>query len=453
MADTYVNATTTIVLVDGAVAETASAPTEFLSQADVVGDALRRLSRGTDFDSMSYQERVYEILDRTNNLLFRPEGAVDTRGWTLQENLLSRRMVRIAKEGVFWDCLHHSASDRRPTGIPGDFSPGFRDTDDRNARRLLAGLSGTGVDPYWLWRKVIQDYSRRHLTKEGDRLAAIDGITQKMSKLLDDRCYVGIWAKDAVRSLLWFVEPRRDGIIGTTKDSPQPRNFSSGGPLVPSWSWAKTGAPVEYRLWHPHARNVAGGVEKFAELAAVKSITAQPRFGTAFYNFDGLLRIEGSCTKAWLYLDVVFVPYSQDFGTVNAVFSGGATDLPQNPQDMRAAMRIFRRQNPHERLGFPQIPGLSRMASVLADSNDPLPEPPTLEAVRLLLLAKGGYNSLVGQYCLVLAKESPGRYRRVGICVFDAGQVCLSVSKGCASCAGPAEVRSCAGEFKTIQII
>jgi len=435
MIDTYTNATATIVLVDGTDIYRASAPTIFLSQASrVVDNALGSLE----------PEQVYELLERTGNFAFRPEGVVDSRGWTFQEKLLSRRIISITKDGVFWDCLHHSASDRRPTGILGDFSPGFRDTDDRNTRRLLAGLGGTGVDVYQLWRKLIHVYSRRRLTNEGDKLIAIDGITRRFSILLEDQCYAGIWAKDAVRLLLWFTEERRirqpeDPI----NDIVQLTHSSSDGSRVPSWSWAKMSAPIEYRLWHPHGRH-ASGVETFTELAAVEAITARPRSSNPLCDFDGLLRIEGSCTEALQFRDAVFVRHSRDF----------SPDL--HPRELLQSVeyayssRSPWNENPHTRVRGRDVSFVFHVAAFFPDSGELSSKPQT---VRLLLLAKGGYTDMhVGQYCLVLARGSPGRYQRVGICVFDTWQVCLSVPEKCASCDGLERLRNCRGKLEITEI-
>jgi len=478
MAATYTNASITIVLADGSGLDMASGTIEFLSDSRAVVDALRDLAqKNADDDWSPYQERVYEVFEKSNNFPFRPEGEVDTRGWTFQEKLLSRRIVSITKDGVFWDCFRHSSSDRRPTGILGDFSPGFRDTNDRNTRRLLAGLRRTDIgdsasDPYLLWRRLIQDYTRRDLTDGRDKLIAVEGITRRMGKLLNDKCHAGIWTADAIRSLLWFVEPSCNSLL----QSRVTRNDALSSVFdAPSWSWAKVKGPVEYRLWHPHARNAAGGAETFTALARVRKITARPKGWRHFNAFDGRISIVGPCIEAWIDSDVVFVPRSAGFKLRNRV----PRDTP------RGALHELRHQHQTGQANIQLSTGSFHMASfigdgdtiALMDARSGSPETRTqrdpelvetqreateaprtvLEAksVKLLLLARGGYTEMaVGQHCLVLeeVEEKPGQYRRIGLCVFDVWQVCLSAPKSCPACPRPRKSRHCRGIYEMIEI-
>jgi len=162
----------------------------------------------------SNQESVYLWLTKSGNFVSRPLGELDDRGWGYQEQLLSSRIISLTKEGVFWDCLHHSASSNRPTGILGDFSKNFGHSDNRGFKRFLLNPNTLvpSEDYYWLWRRAVQSYTKRKLTKKSDRLVAFEGITRRMTSLLEDECILGIWKRDALRSLIWFVEPsHREG--------------------------------------------------------------------------------------------------------------------------------------------------------------------------------------------------------------------------------------------------
>ncbi|CAJ2508937.1 Uu.00g139630.m01.CDS01 [Anthostomella pinea] len=195
------NAALTIASVDGSSLSDASKNRSFLNQA----------SQLLSFDvSDSDPEDIYKILDRTGNFISRPEGELDGRGWAFQEKLLLPRTLSITRDGMYWDCLHYSACDQRPTGLLGDVSPGFQDVDDRAFKNILIGSPLTGGISkqlgYWLWRRAVQEYTSRELTKKEDRAIAINGIARRMGALLEDEQVLGIWRQDSLRSLIWFVE-------------------------------------------------------------------------------------------------------------------------------------------------------------------------------------------------------------------------------------------------------
>ncbi|KAL8418292.1 hypothetical protein RB594_001776 [Gaeumannomyces avenae] len=227
----YTNAAVTISLADGTGLDRLARvrETSFISNPQALCSMLSGIpcqtNTGLDIPSSS-QERLYRALTATHNFVSRPLGILDSRAWAFQERLLSRRIISITREGLFWDCLHHSASDRRPAGIKGDHSPEFRDSDDRNLKRLLLGAlpgpfetsdsvplasrNASRSDLLRHWRRILQQYTKRSLTYQTDKLVAADGVMGRMGKLLLDDNVLGICRTDAVRCLLWFEEPRLD---------------------------------------------------------------------------------------------------------------------------------------------------------------------------------------------------------------------------------------------------
>jgi hypothetical protein len=268
MASIYGGAFLTVAFVDGSSFETAAKASGGVFVSGLDTDAFwngQRLPFRPE-----YPESVYRWLDRTGNFPSRPEGNLDTRGWTFQERLLSLRLLSVTREGLFWDCLRLSASDWRPLRFRGDFSPKFRDTDERKAKRFLfnrtraipwksggspSGLttwltqSGERAEQYRLWRLLVQNYTTRAFTDQGDRVIAIEGVIRFFGMALDDKYELGVWMGDALRSLIWFVEPNDTKEV-THPDMP---------PIIaPSWSWTSVSGPIQYRLWHPFSRRTDG---------------------------------------------------------------------------------------------------------------------------------------------------------------------------------------------------
>lgn len=155
-------------------------------------------------------ESIWAWLDSTGNFPTRCKNELDTRGWTFQERLLSRRILTIDDNGFFWDCGCMNAEDSRPLGLRGDFSPKFRDSDERKVKSLLLGPRDETLQDharfYYTWRQITHNYTRRSFTHYSDRMMAIRGAVTVMEAALQDRCFLGIWKNDALRQLAWFCE-------------------------------------------------------------------------------------------------------------------------------------------------------------------------------------------------------------------------------------------------------
>lgn len=321
MGDIYHNAVFTIAAVDGTRLVDSARKQPFLSDAPdpaTPGSDKRLQVLGGGY-TLSTPERIWKRLLDTGNYPSRPSGTLDEMGWSFQERLLSTRTVSITKEGIFWDCLHHSASCRRPAGFLGDFSPKFRDTDERAFKRLLSELSvleaGKGpAESYRLWRRAVQDYTRRKLTYPKDRVIALNGVAQKMSIHLHDEYILGLWKRDMLRSLIWFVEVK-------PPEPPEPamlpfietrRRVNIKPPPItgPSWSWVSNIHPIHYRMWHPFERHLERKVERVKELASVEHVSVQRHNPLAFNHFGGLLVLRGPTVRGFVLDRFVSIPKS-----------------------------------------------------------------------------------------------------------------------------------------------
>lgn len=170
--------------------------------------------------------------------------ATDVRGWTLQEQLLSQRLLHFSAEQVLWECTTCRASESDPVGernkhrfgkdVPSQLIPldlrelmtqhdqGFQvvDCHERTQRQ---------------WQSLVENYMARKLTKESDRLMAVIGIASRLEPLLDTSFVLGVWSSTQFwPSLLWRLKPRTDELPG-------PPNTS-----FPSWSWASARTRVVF---------------------------------------------------------------------------------------------------------------------------------------------------------------------------------------------------------------
>ena len=288
MASTYMNALFTIAAVDGTRLAMAAQFRPFLSG---------KLTESPNLQDAD-PEQIHRALQDTGNFISRPTGVLDTRGWALQEKMLSRRTISITSEGIFWDCLTHSACDRRPCGILGDWSPGHKHRDDMKFKRLLLKKMSqvSPENPYGRWRGAVEEYPSRDLSYGTDRLAAMDGIKNQMSSLLGDECVLGIWKKDAVRSLLWF---RTDRFMWSKKVWLS----KSDNIEAPSWSWASVKGQISCSLFRDHEYSSDRTHEHTTELATVHHVSYTNLNPRSLDKFSGSLILTGALIRGRLLLE------------------------------------------------------------------------------------------------------------------------------------------------------
>ena len=158
------------------------------------------------------------------------------RGWVYQERMLAPRFLHFLDQELAWDCRTESTCecdcqthDIGTTSSMGYIKLAF-DSELQSASRSIVSI----------WWDIVASYTKLYLTKETDRLLAIDGIAQAFQKRRPPGSgyFAGIWSDSAVRDLLWEVWAERQG-------KKPDRNEA-----VPSWSWASVSMSVGYPLLH-----------------------------------------------------------------------------------------------------------------------------------------------------------------------------------------------------------
>ncbi|CAH0057353.1 unnamed protein product [Clonostachys solani] len=151
-----------------------------------------------------------------------------TRGWTLQEEILSRRMLHCSDRELSWTCLEGRCTERIPEQ---EDIRGRRKWKYAMRRVIVTGIDGYGnlnkltrEDVLNNWLEIVENYLKRELSKPGDRLAAIQGVQEAIGGVLNDFPVAGIWKGQFLApSLLWKVsEPKTKSApllgISTIKD-------------------------------------------------------------------------------------------------------------------------------------------------------------------------------------------------------------------------------------------
>lgn len=192
----------------------------------------------------------------------------DTRGWVMQERLISRRIVYFGRRQLFWECQEMTyKEDGIQDGseiLAGDGSP-KRDLYGKLARyKLSAPLNailsifvGT-VGPIFLYG-VIKDYTSRELSYGGDKEKAMAGIAQAINLRLGMPDYAyryGIFLRYVDRLLLWHW---KSGFLEKPENS-----------RAPSWSWMAYDGQIS--ILKPLRISRSIGDCSFVDTASVRSM-------------------------------------------------------------------------------------------------------------------------------------------------------------------------------------
>ncbi|KAL3595775.1 hypothetical protein FPOAC2_10138 [Fusarium poae] len=158
------------------------------------------------------------------------------RGWTMQERILSPRIIHFASDQLYWECYHgiQESEDKllwmgRSLTIPKIAHRVKSAKDAEQKKKQLKKLL-----QYWYVHVVGGDYSHRSLTYGEDKLVAIGGVARALDNIESMGYMVGHWGDDddeLIKSLCW----------------------KRGGPgqkaakyRAPSWSWASQDSFVDF---------------------------------------------------------------------------------------------------------------------------------------------------------------------------------------------------------------
>ncbi|KAJ4289051.1 hypothetical protein N0V90_011393 [Kalmusia sp. IMI 367209] len=186
----------------------------------------------------------------------------DTRGWILQEHLLSRRCLYFAPDAIYFQCGEETSSEG---GCNERYEAHLMDKDHlgdgfiiekENRVNPIFGLDLVYDLPprqrltkvFHAYTKLVGLYSQRTLSYKSDVLKAFAGMFAVLEEHFQSTTIHGLPAAVLSHALLWSPSarlPRRGSELPTGL-----RPISNPDPQFPSWSWVGWDGPVEYRLFH-----------------------------------------------------------------------------------------------------------------------------------------------------------------------------------------------------------
>ncbi len=244
----------------------------------------------------------------------------NTRGWTFQERLLSRRILHFTERKFFWEC--HATDTSEENEPPRD--PRYRtswleiEDIDKPSSLIEQDTEPWESSRFDMWYSIVSRYtcsgpfvqgtrltlsrfSVRELSCETDVLPALSGLAHafgliyKIETSTDGNEYLaGLWREDLARGLLWAPH-----------DSSRTRRSTHF--VAPTWSWASIKGKVHFpsRSSRTSLRFVSANLELKAEdrlgaivaaniillarLRCLSQVVERPE--SSWYPLD--LRIEG----------------------------------------------------------------------------------------------------------------------------------------------------------------
>jgi hypothetical protein len=211
---------------------------------------------------------------------------VNKRGWTLQERLLSPRILLYGTSQLVWQCQTEQLSNG---GVDRNFY--YPGTERLNAA-FFADKASPSLKPMsaWdlasSWIDIVIDYTHRSLSFEDDKLEAIAGIASEFQRLQNgDRYLAGMWRSCLIMELMWMVDASKE--IRALR--PRPGKYRA-----PSWSWAAIDGPTAFSgSWEGWPEKTAN----YADILRCETVLASSEAPTGRV-IDGFLEVLGQIKQA-----------------------------------------------------------------------------------------------------------------------------------------------------------
>lgn len=157
---------------------------------------------------------------------WRSEAPLFRRGWTMQETLLSSRILLYGQRELIFLCLE---GERCEGDVPSDIRY-FQTFFDPGSNLYVQ------LDHPDSWGYLVSAYSQRLLAVEEDKLLGIAALAENYGKTRAVGDYLaGMWRENFLEQCLWTTEP----FPAVGREAKRPERYRA-----PSWSWASFDAQI-----------------------------------------------------------------------------------------------------------------------------------------------------------------------------------------------------------------
>jgi hypothetical protein len=188
-------------------------------------------------------------------------------GWTLQERVLSPRVLIYKKDQLAWECQTSATTESGDDlGGVGEmrFWKSAGDALSEEGQKLGTWASELS------WQGIMTDYSARALSNPSDKLIAIAGLAKAFATIhnrTSEQYLAGLWRCSLLDDLLWIHEP-----IALGHRHPRGRPVED---RAPSWSWAAVDGNIRW----PMANKIGRGPYHVSVVSASVDASHDESFG------------------------------------------------------------------------------------------------------------------------------------------------------------------------------
>jgi serine/threonine protein kinase len=250
------------------------------------GPAIRKLTGG---HYCKHECRAFQPLLEDTASTMTLDSPISMRAWTLQERVLSRRVLHFSSTRLAWECGSGTSISDSISIMRNSIGTGERilSSNDFESKDLcLAALQAPPTPQVRkLWRDIVREYSKRQLTRPFDKLPALAGLAATISVFGGGEYLAGLWIDDLKHSLLWSRDFSVPPAVRPTY-------------RAPSWSWAAIDSKV---VW---SKSVTDLPDDCKTTILSCSTTLSSKYSPFGAVLDGYLEISGPMQKV-----VVIHPY------------------------------------------------------------------------------------------------------------------------------------------------
>jgi len=238
MADVYANCYITIAAVSSAnCAEGFKIPAELsVSGSTSAGQPYRVFAEPRDVD------RYHPFPPILTALKIEVAWPLLSRGWVLQERLLSPRVLYITQFEMIWECRGRICCQCDDPARNQRMSEGLKDftllKDTSASGWLLTDTERLSSDSTKNWHNLIERYTEMHLSVPADKLPAISGVAKRIAAQRPRTSYIaGLWRDTLAIDLLWVRQSGRSWALQSQSQEMRLARMALQD-RAPSWSWA-----------------------------------------------------------------------------------------------------------------------------------------------------------------------------------------------------------------------
>ncbi|KAH9870039.1 hypothetical protein J1614_006961 [Plenodomus biglobosus] len=186
---------------------------------------------------------------------------LETRGWGLQERVLSSRILSYTANELQWICqsARYCECGKISQTVTYGHSPNEMRTKMRGPVFQL-----TAAEAWDKWKMLVDTYSPRLLTNQEDKLPAIAGVASVIQDITGSKYIAGLWEDDLVLDLTWDTAQWGNEDMNTLPCSLEKY-------VAPTFSWASLPVGVSFARgsryymspckWYPECEVIDSGTE------------------------------------------------------------------------------------------------------------------------------------------------------------------------------------------------